>query len=87
MGLAVKIEVDEVGDKEDRREEEGGEHRRAVLRDAAGADEAVAEDQRDGREGVEDCVDQRERAELSSGDVGGGVKVDEPADEARWRRR
>ncbi len=81
MGLAMKIEIDEVGDKEDRREEECGEHRRAVLCDAAGADEAVSEDQRDGREGVEDCVDQRERAQLSSCDVGRGVKVDEPADE------
>ena len=57
VGFAVEGEVDEVGDEEDRGEEEGCEHRGAVQRDAAGADEAVAEEQRDGRERVEDGVD------------------------------
>ena len=79
--LAVKIEIDEVGDEEDRREEECGEHRGAVLRNAARADEAVAKEQRDGRKCVEDCVDEGKRAELGPSDIGGRVEVDEPADE------
>src|SRR5579871_1182017 len=79
--FAVEIEVDEVGDKEDRREEEGREHRSAVLRNAAGTDKSVAEEQRDGRESVQDRVDQRERAKLGPSDVRGSVEVDEPADE------
>ena len=42
---------------------------------------AVAEEQRHGREGAEDGVEQWQGAELGSRDVGGCVEVDEPADE------
>src|SRR5580692_7156623 len=48
FGLAVQGEVGEVGDQEDRRKDEGGQHGHAVLRNLAGADEVEAVEQRHG---------------------------------------
>jgi hypothetical protein len=81
VSFAVEGEVGQVRDQEDRREEERREHGGAMLRDAAGADEAVAEEQSDGRESVEDGVDEGQGTEVGSADIRWSVEVDEPADE------
>ena len=58
-GFAVEREVHQVRAEEDGGEEERRKHCGAVLRDAPRADEAVSEEQRDGRERVQNCVDER----------------------------
>jgi len=81
VSLSMQVEVDQVGDQKDRREDKRREHRCTMLRDFARADETVADEQRDGRECVEDGVDERQRAELGSRNVRRGVEVHQPADE------
>ncbi len=56
VGLAVEGEVGQVGDQEDGREEESGEHRRSMLGDAPGADVTEADEQSHGAAGVEDGI-------------------------------
>lgn len=81
VGFAVQGEVGEVGDEEDSGKKERREHGCAMLWDAARADEDEAGDQRDGAEGVEDGVEQRQRPEVSASDVKRRMEVDEIADE------
>ena len=57
VGFAVEGEVGEVGDEEDRGEEERCEHGRAMLWDAACADVTEADDECDGAKRVKDRVE------------------------------
>lgn len=82
VGFSMESEVDQVRDQENGGEDKGREHRGAVLGDLACSDESIAEEQGDRRESIEDCIDERKRTELGSGDIGRGVKVDQPADES-----
>lgn len=79
MGLAVKGKVREIGDQKDRGEEEGCEHGCTMLLDAAGSDVDEADEESNGAEGVEDCVEQGQRAKVGAGDVEWCVEVYEVA--------
>ena len=81
--VAVQRVVGDVGDQEERREEERGKHAGAVFRDRAMLDVRDAEEQGDGAEGVQRGVERREEGKLGAGDVRRRVKVDEPDEEER----
>ena len=98
-GFAVESEVHQVRAEEDGGEEKRRKHCGAVLRNAPRADEAVAEEQRDGRERIQNCVDQGKGTEMRVAEVRGRVEINQPADEGagqhadgddsddhRWRR-
>ena len=54
--VAVQRVVRDVADQKQRGEDEGRDHRRAVLLDVVRADEGVADEQRRGGEAVEDAL-------------------------------
>ena len=81
--VAVEDVVGDVGDEEDAGDDEGSEHAVAVGDDLAAANVAEAEDEEDGAECVEDCVERGEEGEMRAGDVDGRMVVDEPGEEER----
>jgi hypothetical protein len=79
--VAVEGVIGDVGDEEKGGKDKRREHRRPVLADAPDADEAETDDQGHGRKGVEKSVERRKEKQVGACDIGGGVIIDEPAEE------
>ena len=80
--VAVQRVMGDVAHEKQRGEDEGRDHRRAVLLDVVRADEGVADQERSGGEAVEDCVHGGQEGVLRAGGRG-GMNIDEPEKKER----
>lgn len=71
--------IGDVSYEEDRREDKRDEHRHPVLADLPCPDETETDDQRNGRQGIEQRVERRQKKQVGPGNVGGRMIINEPA--------
>jgi hypothetical protein len=81
--LAVESVVGDVADQEEAGYDEGAKHAGAVRVYPSALDLAEAHQEQDGAEQVQGRVQGRKEGQVRSGDVGGLVVIDKPAEEER----